>query len=88
MNIKIYVIYRGNCYDQLFLAFNKINDKRCFSRYGSYSSLLAAQLACTVDPNCQAVVDDGCNDSGDYELCSQTAKFYDGSNYCVYTKGK
>ena len=69
-----------------FSAYAKVTDKGCNVWYGSYSSLLAAQSACTLDSLCEGVYDEGCTDSGHFGLCL-SVKSSSSSGECVYIKG-
>ena len=72
-----------------FLAYVQITDRYCSPRYGSYSSVSGAKSVCISDPNCQGVNDNGCDNSGSFELCSQATNLYTSSfSTCLYMKGK
>ena len=74
-------------------SYTKLSLKHCWTqKYNVYSTVAAAQAACTADSNCKAVYDQGCDQStNDVYLCPT---LYSGSLYsystssssCIYEK--
>ena len=87
-----YRIYKKGYYFQFliqcFSGYTKAEERYCTSPYGSFSSLISAQVACLSDVNCEGVQDYLCDNSGTFSLCPKSARHYSQSNYCVYNKGK
>ena len=66
--------------------YKKIAGKSCFNdKYESYYTLQDAKLACSSDPRCKAIYEDGCNDS-EFFLCPESATFYDSWFSCIFEK--
>jgi len=69
--------------------YTKIEDKFCNNQYNSYNSVIEAQVACNLDHLCQAVYDQGCDESpGDVILCQKGSHYYYDSTSCIYEKAK
>merc|ERR1719367_2437229 len=68
-------------------GFTKLTLKHCNQdKYGTFSTLSAAQSACSADSNCKGVYDPGCNDQGSFFLCPMSATYSASSASCVYEK--
>ena len=68
--------------------FTKINLKHCSSeKYGVYTTISAAQNACSADSNCKGVYDQGCDaGANDIYLCPVTATYQTSGSSCIYEK--
>jgi hypothetical protein len=70
---------------------NKLEKKHCWmEKYGTYTTVEAAKLACTSDPTCTAVYDQGCDaGANDIYLCGAVPNGYTSSAHsCIYEKPK
>ena len=67
--------------------YKKLSLKHCnTNKYGSYTTLNLAKLACLSDANCRGVYDTGCNDKDEYTLCDGSRGFDKSGSSCVYEK--
>ena len=84
ITISFIVINLGN--------WNKLEKKHCWFEKldGSYTTVEAAKLACSADPKCTAVYDQGCDaGANDIYLCGAVPNGYTTSaRSCIYEKPK
>ena len=67
-----------------------LDKKHCYEdRYGSFSTIQSAKDACSNDPNCQGVYDQGCDsDANDIYLCPTSATYETSSSSCIFQKNE
>ena len=70
--------------------YTKFELKHCYNdRYNSYNTVAEAKEACNLDSGCQAVYDNGCDESNnDVYLCRMGATYSNSGSSCIYEKGK
>ena len=52
--------------------------------FGSYKRLPMAEIECNLDQTCIGILDEGCDDIGDYRLCRYS--FLNPSDSCIHKK--
>ena len=72
------------------VIYAKLRSKHCSDdKYGSYTTIEAAQNACTRDNNCQGVYDEGCDALAGLDgifLCPKNAPYRTSGSSCIYQK--
>jgi hypothetical protein len=61
---------------------------RQFDGTATYTSLHAAEAACTARSTCTGVYDDGCNNRGTFHLCNNARGTASRAGSCLYNKGR
>ena len=70
--------------------YTKLDKKHCYpDRYGNYSSIQSAKIACLSDGNCKGVYDNGCNGKASgIHLCPTSATYSNSFGSCIYQKNE
>ena len=85
------VVIESHNYLIFFVSeYTKVDKKHCYSdRYGNYSTIQSAKIACLSDGNCQGVYDNGCNGkTSGIHLCPISATYSNSFGSCIYQKNE
>ena len=58
----------------------------CTNRYGGYSTIAEAIVACDLDSECKGIFDNFCDGTG-FTLCPSVGEYENSTKSCTYRKG-